>query len=143
MPFYVDIYDFISKFTNINKLSIIGDFNKDFDMKYKTYVSPSGFEIDTTHTNYMNDPVFNQIKQLTCDKVEITILDTIIKLFKFLESIVIKGTYDSNQSKLINIVITTLCKMEKLNRIDISHGFEDALKRNILCSSNKAITYND
>ena len=140
VPFYVDIYDFISKFTNINKLSIIGDFNKDFNMSYKTYVgsTSTSFEIDPTHTN---DSKFNEITQLICDKVEITILDTIIKLFKFLKSITIKGTYDSNQQKLINIVITTLCKRDELD-INIPNEFKATLQKNKSCT-NKTITYID
>jgi len=128
IPFYVDIYDFISNFTNINTITITGDFKKDFDITYKKYISSESgntFKIDITHTMFMNHPIFNNIIKLICNNINIIILNTIINLFKLLEYITITGRYDIGKQQItIKEVIQTSCKIVSLTNISFPKDFK-------------------
>jgi hypothetical protein len=75
VPFYIDIYEFISKFTTVTTLHIIGNFNIHF---------------------YNNDAIrietFSKINTLICENVYIFKLFRIIKLFINITDITIQYT---------------------------------------------------
>jgi hypothetical protein len=83
IPFYIDIYDFIKKFTNVIKIKIIGNFKIHF---YNNKINAS----------LIQNISFNKINTLTCKNVYLFNLHTIIKLFTNLTNIIIN--YTENES---------------------------------------------
>lgn len=119
VPFYIDIYEFINKFTTVVTLHIIGNFNIHFYNK-----EPS---ISQT---------FSKIKTLICENIYIFKLLSIIKLFINITDITIKYKYtyttvflrlnnetESNSSQLIKL-FNYLQENKKIQTISLSKLFK-------------------
>jgi hypothetical protein len=124
IPFYIDIYDFISKFTNVTNIKIIGNFKIHF--YDKKIIS------------------FNKINTLTCENVYLLNLKQIIELFNNLISITINYTNYKDAFTILkehdaitivnNIILlfSSFTKQEKLKTISLSKLFTlDNIKSNV------------
>ena len=86
VPFYIDIYEFISKFTDVTILNIIGNFNIQFyTTQYTTSLIPN-------YASLIKGKPFINIVTLKCEDVYMFKLSPIIQLFINLTSITIKYT---------------------------------------------------
>lgn len=116
VPFYIDIYEFISKFINCTKIDITGDFSAQF------------YLLKEQSTPYMNTPPFNNIAQLVCSDCALTSVNQILKLCKGLQSIKISFTNDQSRKTICNFTnilsffnkINQLINSKILKQIDIS-----------------------
>jgi hypothetical protein len=80
VPFYIDIYEFISKFTAVTTLHIIGNFNIHF------------YNNDAIIKVFIRIETFSKINTLICENVYIFKLFRIIKLFINITDITIQYT---------------------------------------------------
>lgn len=116
VPFYIDIYEFISKFINCTKIDITGDFSAQF------------YSINLQSTQNMNTSPFNNIAQLVCSNCALTSVNQILKLCKRLQNIKISFTNDQSRKTICNDThillffnkIIELINSKILKTIDIS-----------------------
>jgi hypothetical protein len=116
VPFYIDIYEFISKFINCKKIHIFGNFSAQF------------YKIESKSTTYMTNLPFNNIEYLECTNVAFKSLNQIIILFQVLKTIninivnkqFIETMCSTMYIYMFFITITNHIKFKSLKTINIS-----------------------
>ena len=132
IPFYINIYEFISKFKLLNIINIIGDFSKEFyNIKERSNILP---DISILNISMLEQFLLLNIHTLSCMNVNFNKLPYILMIFFNLITITVKYT-DKKYTDITNNELTvsdtqliisgliTKVKTKKLKTINLSSIF--------------------